>query len=135
MRISLVRDGFSGKYFGIMAHAPTPPSGRPPAAPSREALLVHQILSEGYIGKDIVALTRLVYVRVLFRMQKANNVRNSGEMARILTGKVLTGLLGYYFDAEEVKALLESDSGESMDAPEPPPMENRAKPGHKPFGR
>lgn len=95
-------------------------------------MLVHQILTEGYLGKDIVALTRLVYVRVLFRMQKANTVRNSGEMARILTAKVLSGLLGYHFDGEEVKALLEADSGEDMDAPAPP-MENRAKPGHKPF--
>jgi|GEM_PF-4034455 len=95
----------------------------PPRHPSRPGqpvnpmqAMVAQILSEGYLGEDVVSLCRIVYVRVLFRVAKAGGGhRSSGQMARELTARVLTGLLGFHFDANEVQALLDEEEGGTSD--------------------
>lgn len=87
-----------------------PPRPGQPVSPT--LALVNQILAEGYLGDDVVSLCRIVYVRVLFRIAKAGGGhRASGQMARELTARVLTGLLGYHFDANEVQALLDEEEG------------------------
>lgn len=117
-----------------MIRRPPPPATQASREASAANALVAQILSESYQAQDLTQLVRLIYVRVLFRIAKvANGKRQSGQMGKQITAQILTAMLGYHFDAEEVEKLLDEDEapakkdGEGDMEDVPPPTPNRAK--------
>ncbi len=96
------------------------------------ALFLQQMASREFVAEDIVALARTIYVHVLLRArQSAGGHRMSRDMILALTGRVLTQMVGFYFDANDVADLLDETDAPAAQAeeedPNTDPMEARRK--------
>ncbi len=96
------------------------------------ALFLQQMASREFVAEDIVALARTIYVHVLLRArQSSGGHRMSRDMILAFTGRVLTQMVGFYFDASDVADLLdEADAPPAQAEEEDPnadPMEARRK--------
>jgi hypothetical protein len=116
--------------------SPTIPtqSGAKLAIDPQLSLFVQQMASSEFVAEDIVALTRTIYVHVLLRArQAAGGHRMSRDMVLGLTGRVLTQMVGFSLDAQDVTDLLDEANASSgpTDAedadPNDDPMEARRK--------
>ncbi len=111
-----------------------PESGPKLAIDPQLALFVQQMASREFVAEDIVALARTIYVHVLLRArQAAGGHRMSRDMILGLTGRVLTQMVGFSFDARDVADLLDEADAPPAQAdaeeadPNADPMEARRK--------
>lgn len=120
------------------APASTPPSvstlsGNAIPIDPQLALFLQQMASREFVAEDIVALARTVYVHVLLRArQSSGGHRMSRELILALTGRVLTQMVGFYLDANDVADLLDEADGSVTQASDETagsddPMEARRK--------
>ena len=81
------------------------------AEAERLSKLVGQLAREKYDADNLEALCRIVYVRALLRVREVAGGRTKSAipMAQLVTASVLKMVVGFYFTAADVAALLHDD--------------------------